>query len=42
MSSELLTLFMEFICGLLSEPKVMLGVEGNDTEGEPIDEVMTG
>lgn len=41
MSSELLTLFMEFICGLLSDPKVMLGVEGI-TDGEPIDEVMTG
>lgn len=41
MSSELLTLFMEFICGLLSDPKVMLGVE-DSTEGEPIDEVMTG
>lgn len=42
MSSELLTLFIEFICGLLSGPKFMLGVEGRDIEGDPKEEVMTG
>lgn len=41
MSSELLTLFIEFICGLLS-PKFILGVDGSDTEGEPREEVITG
>lgn len=41
MSSELLTLFIEFICGLLSGPKFMLGVDCSDTEGEPREDVIT-
>lgn len=42
MSSELLTLFIEFICGLLIGPKFMLGVDWRGMEGDPRDDVMTG
>lgn len=42
MSSLLLTLFREFICGLESVLKPMVGVGGMETPGEPReDEVMT-
>lgn len=34
---------MHFLtCGLPSGPKFMLGVDGNDIEGEPREDVMTG
>lgn len=40
MSSELF-IFNEFICGLPIVLKLIVGVEGKETDGEPRDAVMT-